>query len=95
VLHWADGEGGAGALMSGDIVTVVQDRRWVSFMHSYPNLIPERPRTIRRALSLVEPFGFDQVYGGWWRRITETDGAAAVRRSAERYFRFALDDIQP
>ena len=70
VLHRAGGEDSRGALFSGDIFTVVQDRRWVSFMYSYPNLIPERPRTIRRALSLVEPFGFDQVYGGWWRRIT-------------------------
>jgi len=95
VLHRAGTTGSPGALFSGDIFTVVQDRRWLSFMHSYPNLIPERPRTIRRALSLVEPFGFDRVYGGWWRRITETDGAAAVRRSAERYLRFALDDIQP
>mgnify|MGYP003694251051 CR=1 FL=1 len=51
VLHWAGGEGGAGALMSGDIVTVVPDRRWVSFMYSYPNLIPERPAVVRRALS--------------------------------------------
>ena len=87
--------GGPGALFSGDIFTVVQDRRWPSFMHSYPNLIPERPRTIRRALSLVEPFGFERVYGAWWRRIVDTDGAAAVRRSAERYLRSALDDLQP
>ena len=49
VLHWAGGEGGRGALMSGDIVQVVQDRRWVSFMYSYPNLIPERPAVVRRA----------------------------------------------
>jgi hypothetical protein len=64
----------------------------MSFMHSYPNLIPERPRTIRRALSLMESFGFDRVYGGWWRRNVAADGAASVRRSAERYFSFALDD---
>jgi hypothetical protein len=61
-------------------------------MYSYPNLIPERPRAIRRALSLLEPFGFDAVYGAWWKRVVRADGPAAVRRSAERYFRFALDD---
>ncbi|MGO9295839.1 MAG: MBL fold metallo-hydrolase [Streptosporangiaceae bacterium] len=92
VLHWASGPDGAGALFSGDIFTVVQDRRWVSFMRSYPNLIPERPRTIRRALTLVEPLAFDRIYGAWWRRVVGSDGAAAVRRSAERYLRFALDD---
>ena len=34
VLHWADGEDGKGALFSGDILAVVADRRWVSFMYS-------------------------------------------------------------
>jgi hypothetical protein len=92
VLHWRDGEEGRGALFSGDILTVVNDRRWVSFMYSYPNHIPERPRTVRRALRLLEPYPFERVYGAWWRRIVDTDGAAAVRRSAERYLGFALDD---
>jgi hypothetical protein len=92
VLHWADDPEGRGALLSGDIFTVVPDRRWVSFMYSYPNLIPERPRVIRRAVSLMAPFAFDRVYGGWWRRNVASDGLASVRRSAERYFEFALDD---
>ena len=92
VLHWAADPEGKGALFTGDIFTVVPDRRWVSFMYSYPNLIPERPRTIRRALSLVQPFRFDRVYGAWWRRIVDADGEAAVRRSADRYLGFALDD---
>jgi hypothetical protein len=61
-------------------------------MYSYPNLIPERPRTIRRALSLLAPYPFERVYGAWWRRIVEVDGVGAVRRSAERYLRYALDD---
>ncbi|HEY7142947.1 MAG TPA: MBL fold metallo-hydrolase [Streptosporangiaceae bacterium] len=94
VLHWADAPEG-GALFSGDIFTVVQDRRWVSFMYSYPNHIPERPRTIRRALSMIEPYPFDRVYGAWWGRVVATDGAAAIRRSADRYLSFALDDDQP
>ena len=92
VLHWAAGEAGAGALLSGDIVQVVPDRRRVSFMYSYPNLIPERPSVIRRGLSLLEPYPFERVYGAWWRRVVEADGAAAVRRSARRYLRFALDE---
>jgi hypothetical protein len=92
VLHWAGGENGKGALFSGDIMTVVSDRRWVSFMYSYPNLIPERPRTIRRALELIGPLRFEAVYGAWWGRVVRAGGAAAIRRSAERYLRFALDD---
>ena len=92
VLHSATAEGGRGALFSGDILQVVMDRRWVSFMYSYPNLIPERPATVRRALALLAEFRFDRVYGAWWRRVVDTDGANAVRRSADRYLRYALDD---
>src|ERR1700689_5399954 len=95
VLHWAADPEGNGALFSGDIFTVVPDRRWVSFMYSYPNHIPERPRTIRRALSLMEPFRFDRIYGAWWRRNVAADGVAAISRSAERYLSFALDDSVP
>jgi hypothetical protein len=94
VLHWAEGEDGAGALLSGDIVQVVQDRRWVSFMYSYPNYIPERPRNVRRALSLLEPYPFSRVYGAWFNRVVHADGAAAVRRSADRYLEHALDDSE-
>jgi len=71
---------------------VVMDRRWLSFMYSVPNFIPERPGTIRRALALIEPFAFERVYGGFWGRVVEADGAGAVRRSAHRYLRFALDE---
>ncbi|MEU5886174.1 MBL fold metallo-hydrolase [Streptomyces sp. NPDC047461] len=92
VLHWADDPEGHGALFSGDIFMVVMDRRWVSFMYSIPNFIPERPRTVRRAMRLVEPFDFERIYGAFWGRVVTADGAAAVRRSAERYLRFALDD---
>ncbi len=92
VLHWGDDPEKRGALFSGDIFMVVMDRRWVSFMYSIPNFIPERPRTIRRALALVEPFSFERVYGAFWGRVVTADGAAAVRRSADRYLRFALDD---
>lgn len=95
VLHWADAKDGSGALFSGDIFSVVLDRRWVTFMYSYPNYIPERPRTIRRALTLLEPYSFTRVYGAWWNRVVYADGHATIRRSAERYFSYALDDGEP
>ncbi|HEU5271426.1 MAG TPA: hypothetical protein VFU36_15980, partial [Jatrophihabitans sp.] len=85
VLHWPAGSAGRGALLTGDTITVVQDRSWVSFMWSYPNLIPLDPATIRDIADRVSRFSFDRVYGGWWGRVVMADGAAAVRRSAERY----------
>jgi len=81
VLHWAAGN----ALLSGDIVQVVQDRRWVSFMYSYPNLIPLPAPAIERIVAALEPFDFDRIYGAWWGRVVPTDGKDVVRRSAERY----------
>ena len=87
VLHWAGGAGGRGALLSGDIVQVVQDRRWVSFMYSYPNLIPLPAATVRRMVEQLEPYEFERVYGAWWDKVVAGDGKGAVRRSAERYVR--------
>ncbi|MGW1108480.1 MBL fold metallo-hydrolase [Streptomyces sp. NPDC002540] len=95
VLHWADDPDGQGALFSGDIFMVVADRRWVSFMYSIPNFVPERPRTIRRVLALVEPFEFARIYGAFWGRVVAGGGSDAARRSAERHLRFALDEGAP
>jgi len=87
VLYWPEGAEGRGALLTGDTITVVQDRAWVSFMYSYPNLIPLDEATVRGIARRVEAFAFVRVYGGWWGRVVVEDGAAAVARSAERYVR--------
>jgi glyoxylase-like metal-dependent hydrolase (beta-lactamase superfamily II) len=87
VLHWADGAEGRGAILSGDIFQVATDRRFVSFMRSYPNYIPERASIIRQAVQKVEPLEFDVIYGGWWNRNVVGDAHGALRRSAERYLR--------
>ncbi len=50
VLHWAAGAEGSGALLVGDTITVVPDVRAVSFMRSYPNLIPLPAEEIRNPL---------------------------------------------
>jgi hypothetical protein len=85
VLHWPAGSEGRGALLTGDTITVVPDRDWVSFMWSYPNLIPLDEATVLDIARRAEQFRFDRVYGGWWGRVVMGDGAAAVRRSADRY----------
>src|SRR3954451_18949193 len=54
-------------------------------MWSYPNLIPLDPATIEDIARRVERFRFDRIYGGWWGRVVVHDGAATVRRSADRY----------
>ena len=87
VLHWAGGADGKGALLTGDTMYVAQDRRFVSFMYSYPNLIPLNAQAVEQIVQAVEPFEFDRIYGGWWDSIVKKDAKAAVKRSAERYIR--------
>jgi glyoxylase-like metal-dependent hydrolase (beta-lactamase superfamily II) len=91
VLHWpaaSRDRGSKGALLTGDIIQVVQDRGCVSFMRSYPNLIPLGPAAIHRILQTIEPFAFEQIYGAWWKANVLADAKAAVARSAERYLRW-------
>jgi hypothetical protein len=85
ICRWAAGAGGRGALLTGDIVQVVADRDWVSFMYSYPNLIPLAAREVARIRDVLETLAFDRVYGAWWDTVVAADAKAKVRRSAERY----------
>jgi glyoxylase-like metal-dependent hydrolase (beta-lactamase superfamily II) len=81
VLH----DAARNALLSGDIVQVIPDKGWVSFMYSYPNLIPLPAEAVERLVAALEPYEFDTIYGAWWDRIVRRDGKAIVRQSAERY----------
>lgn len=94
-LHWREGAGGAGALLTGDTITVVPDALHVSFMRSYPNLIPLPAEEVHRVLVAVAPYSYDRVYGGWWGRVVSTGGKAAVRRSAGRYLAWLRGDGSP
>jgi hypothetical protein len=85
VLHWPSGADGRGALLTGDTIAVVQDREWVSFMWSFPNLIPLDEPTVLDIARRIEPFRFERIYGGWCGHVVIRDGPAAIRRSAERY----------
>jgi glyoxylase-like metal-dependent hydrolase (beta-lactamase superfamily II) len=74
-----------GDLLSGDIVQVIPDRGWVSFMYSYPNLIPLPEAAVRAIVAALEPFEFERIYGAWWDTVIPAEGKLIVRRSAERY----------
>lgn len=76
---------GPGALLAGDIIEVVSDRDWVSFMWSYPNLIPLPAAEIQRLRGVVESLTFDRLYGAWWDRVIASDAKTKVLRSADRY----------
>jgi glyoxylase-like metal-dependent hydrolase (beta-lactamase superfamily II) len=85
VLHWAAGADGRGVLLTGDTLMVASDRRYVSFMYSFPNYLPLSAASVRRVAVAVEPFAFDRIYGAWWNRVVAADAKAAVAHSVERY----------
>jgi len=93
VLHWAGGAQGKGALLTGDVVQVGQDRKTVSFMYSYPNYIPVNARTVRQIVDALEPFEFDQIYGAWFGQNILKDAKQALRFSADRYIAAISDDL--
>jgi hypothetical protein len=84
VLHWAEGAEGRGLLLTGDTIYTVRDRRWVTFMYSYPNIVPLDPGSVRRIVAAVEPYPFEHLYSSFADQPV-VDAKNAVRRSAERY----------
>jgi len=65
---------------------VVADTNWVSFMYSYPNLIPLPAAKVKEIADRVEPLHFDRLYNAF-DRVVKQNAKEAVRRSAERYVR--------
>jgi hypothetical protein len=85
MLHWRAGAEGRGALFTGDIATVAMDRRFLSFMYSFPNYIPLNAGAVKGIAAAVAPLAFDRIYGGWWGRNIETRARVAFDASVERY----------
>ena len=85
VLHWKSGASGRGSLHTGDSIYVTADKRYVSFMYSYPNLIPLPASAVRRIVKAIAPFQFDRIYGASWDAVVPDGGKRAVEVSAQRY----------
>ena len=85
VLHWAAGAQGRGVLCSSDIATVTPDRKFLSFMRSYPNLIPLSAAEVERIGLALAPFPFDAIYGHYFDRVIAAGGREVLRTSIARY----------
>ena len=88
VLHHPHAASGKGAIFTGDLIQVVPDRRWVSFMYSYPNLIPLSENEVRRIAATIRNDRFDRIYGAFHPREVLSNGEEVIRRSAARYIDF-------
>jgi hypothetical protein len=85
VCVWPGGADGRGAVLAGDVIQVVADTDWASFMWSFPNYIPLPAREVARIRAAVAELRFDRVYGAWWPAVMGSDAKAKVLRSADRY----------
>jgi glyoxylase-like metal-dependent hydrolase (beta-lactamase superfamily II) len=86
VLHWEGAAGGRGALLVGDVVSPVADRRYVTFMWSYPNYVPLPAQEIRRIGRALAPLRYEALHGAFW-DTERSDAKAMVDRSLRRYLR--------
>jgi hypothetical protein len=87
MLHWAKGAGGRGVLCSSDIATVTTDRKFLTFMYSYPNLIPLNAAQVTGIATALAPFRFDRIYGHYFDRVIPTGGEQVLRASVARYIK--------
>jgi glyoxylase-like metal-dependent hydrolase (beta-lactamase superfamily II) len=94
VLHWADGAEGRGVILTGDTIRVNSDHTTVSFMRSFPNLIPLSPRSVQKIADAVAPLTFDRIYSGFEGELLDSGAAEAVRFSAKRYIDWETDKIR-
>ncbi len=85
LLYWTGAADGRGVVLPGDGIQVVADRDWVSFMWSYPNLIPLPAAEVARIRALVSTLEFDRLHGPFWGRTVAGAAQAKVLRSADRY----------
>lgn len=85
VLHWAGGAGGRVLVCAGDILAVTTDRKWLSFMRSYPNFIPLSAREVEHIGAAMQPFPFDVLYGHYFDRVIASEAKQVLEKSVARY----------
>jgi hypothetical protein len=85
MLHWAKGAGGRGVLCSSDIATITTDRKFLTFMWSYPNFIPLSAHEVEGIAAALAPFTFDTIYGHYFDRVIPTGAKEVLKKSVARY----------
>jgi glyoxylase-like metal-dependent hydrolase (beta-lactamase superfamily II) len=85
VLHVAAAADGRGALLVGDTLMVLPGGRRVSFMRSYPMLLPLPERYLDRLLAALDDRAYDRLHGAWTGSVVPEDAQRVVRDSAALY----------
>lgn len=92
VLHLPDAADGRGAVLTGDTIKGVMQPGMVTFMRSYPNMIPLSPRLVRHIVDRVNELRFDRLYDAFGVVVAE-NARDVVDSSARRYIGWVTDSI--
>lgn len=95
MLHWAQGADGRGVLFSSDIATIAVDRKFFSFMRSYPNLIPLSAPEVEGVARALAPFSYDRVYGHFFDSVMRSGARQAMEKSVARYLAAIAGTARP
>ncbi|MEH0885517.1 MBL fold metallo-hydrolase [Enterobacter sp. UNJFSC 003] len=82
VLHW---HGGEGVLLAGDILQVTPGNDAVSFMWSYPNMLPLPASEVARVTGLLQGTAFERLYGAFEGQNILANADDIVQRSGQKY----------
>jgi len=82
VLHWATGDG---ILLCGDILQVTPGANGVSFMWSYPNMLPLPAATVSDMVHRLNGVSFNTLYGAFEGKDIMANADWLVQRSGEKY----------
>ncbi|WP_435955035.1 MBL fold metallo-hydrolase [Dryocola sp. BD626] len=82
VLHWKKDEG---MLLAGDILQVTPGADAVSFMWSYPNMLPLPAATVSDITRRLDGVKFKKLYGAFAGQNIKDNADDIVRRSGEKY----------
>lgn len=93
VVHWVEGGGGAGALLTGDTIFVTPGEDRVTFVWSAPNRLPLPAPAVQGVADAVDGYDFDRIYGGWWEPVVRSEGKRILQSSARRYIEIMQGDI--
>ncbi|STW29124.1 beta-lactamase-like protein [Klebsiella michiganensis] len=82
VLHWAKDDG---IMLVGDIIQVTPGARAVSFMWSYPNLLPLAAASVEKIVERLGDTPFGALYGAFKGQNVPKNARQIVLDSAQKY----------
>jgi hypothetical protein len=85
LLHWPAASGGAGALLTGDVLQVVTQQTRVGLLSNSRDLVPRSIEMVRRLMSAIEPLSFGALYDAWSDDAIAHGAHDIVLESAKQY----------